>query len=71
MEDIVQSFWLQLGAIGLFAISGWTMWWFERKERQSLQKRNDELYGDYLTIATDLKDMLMPIIHGMKIQQGK
>ena len=52
MEQVVEQAWAQLGALGLFAISGWVVAYFERKRANALQeelnaqsKRHEEQFG--------------------------
>lgn len=43
MEELLRTAWAEGGAVGLLAISGWLMWWFERKERIRLQLKVEDL----------------------------
>ena len=43
MEVLLQSVWAQGGAIGLLIVSGWALFWLERKERMRLQLKVEDL----------------------------
>lgn len=43
MEELLKTVWVEGGALGLLAISGWAMFWFERQERQRLQLKVEDL----------------------------
>ena len=43
MEQILSTALAQGGAIGLLVISGWVMFWLERKEKIRLQLKVEEL----------------------------
>ena len=34
MEDLLKSIWVQGGAFGLLGVSGWVVWWMERREHR-------------------------------------
>jgi len=69
MEELLNSIYAQTGALGLLAISGWMMWWFERKERLNVRTKYDEMYVNYMSITSELKDIMEPLNDYFDIKQ--
>lgn len=68
MEDILKNVWLQAGAFGLLAASGWFIWWQEHKERKLLQDKYDALLERLLSFMNSQKDTVDKLSEGFAIQ---
>jgi len=68
METIVTNVWIQAGALGLLAISGWYMWWTERKERIELSHKYQQLIQKTLESNLELRGLLEELIEGLAVK---
>lgn len=68
MEELIKSVYTQAGALGLLAISGWLLWWFERKERLKIQQKRDDLLETILNFMHEQKDTIEKISEGLAVQ---
>lgn len=69
MEELIKSAYSQGGALGLLAISGWVLWWFERKERLAIQAKRDALLETILNFMNEQKDIIEKISEGLAVQE--
>lgn len=69
MEELIKSIYTQGGALGLLAASGWILWWFERKERLSIQQKRDALLETILNFMHEQKDIIEKISEGLAVQE--
>lgn len=69
MEELLNNIWVQAGAAGLFSISGWAMWWLERKERLATQQKLDTSLERFITFMNDYKDLLEKVTEGLAVQK--
>ena len=67
MLEILQLTWLQLGAVGLLAASGWCMWWLTRKQLLELQEKYVELSEKTLVLNLELKSALEDIVEELSV----
>lgn len=69
MEELLKSVWIQAGAMGILTISGWVMWWLERKERLDLVKTQRELSERFLNFMHEQKDVIEKLTEGLNVER--
>lgn len=69
MEELLKSVWAQAGAIGLLAISGWVVYYFERLERLKVQAKRDILLEQLLGFMHEQKDTIEKVAEGLAVQK--
>ena len=68
MEEILTNAWAQYGALGALTVTGWVMWWYERRERIRLRIKNEELIERLFTFVSDQKDLLEKIAESLSLR---
>lgn len=53
MKEILQSVWLQGGAVGLLAVGGWVMFWIERRDHRETRKRAERAADERSSATND------------------
>jgi hypothetical protein len=69
MESILNSAWAQGGAIGLLVVSGWILWWLERRERMQLQSKHEVFLEALFTFMNDQRDTLKDMAEKLALQE--
>lgn len=69
MEELIRNAWLQAGALGLLAFSGWFIWYQEHKERIKLQDKYDSLLEKLLVFMNAQKDTVDKLAEGLSMQE--
>ncbi len=69
MESILEAVWLQYGALGLLSISGYVLWWLERKERMKLAGDYYALFEITLESDKELRILLSQLVEGLSIKE--
>lgn len=69
MDTLLNNIYAQAGALGLLTISGWVMWYLERKERLSLQQKKDMMLEELIRFMSEQKDIIEKISEGLQIQE--
>ena len=69
MEELLKSVWVQAGAMGILTISGWLMWWLERKERLEILKNRLELAERFLNFMHEQKDVIEKLTEGLNVER--
>lgn len=69
MEELLKSVWIQAGAMGILTISGWLMWWLERKERIQLLNNRLELSERFLNFMHEQKDVIEKLTEGLSVER--
>lgn len=69
MEELLKSVWIQAGAMGILTISGWLMWWLERKERLELLRSRLELSERFLNFMHEQRDVIEKLTEGLNIER--
>jgi hypothetical protein len=69
MEELLRSVWVQAGAMGILTISGWLMWWLERKERLEILRHRLELSEKFLNFMHEQKDVIEKLTEGLNVER--
>ena len=69
MEELIKSVYVQAGALGLLAASGWILYIQERKERIKIQEKRDQLLETLLNFMHDQKDVIDKLAEGFAIDR--
>lgn len=69
MEELLKSVWVQAGAMGILTISGWLMWWLERKERLEILRNRLELSERFLNFMHEQKDVIEKLTEGLSVER--
>lgn len=66
MEALLKSIWVQAGAFGLLAVTGWAVAWMERKRADRLEDRSMRTNERLLTVLTENTAELIRINERLK-----
>lgn len=69
MDEILKNAWIQGGATGLLAISGWVLAYLVNQERKYVQARRDMLLEQILTFMNEEKDLLEKLTDRLDFQE--
>lgn len=69
MEALLSNVYAQAGAFGLLALSGWVVWYFERRERKVLFEKYDQVFRTSLRLNLELKKSVEALSETLELRK--
>lgn len=68
MEELIRSVWLQAGAFGLLTISGYVLYYYERKKTSELEQNYLDMLRKSIELNMQLKETLRELSESLSVK---